>query len=390
MADSKKRIEWIDGVKGIACLLVFVHHFCLAFYPATYYGLERPTETVLGFENRFAYTPFGFIINGNFMVHIFFCMSAYLLGAQALKILKSDENPAEKLSTMAIKRYPRLMLPSLCAGIIYYICIYISNFLDINYSGSTPNHTFIGMMRVCVFDMWIQNDSSVIGNFWMLHPLLIGSFFGMILAILAGADRSPKIVVPVYIFAGIIFGAQNHYMVPITAGVLLAYLKDRTECFNWLATNKKIAYPLGVLLLLLGLYLGGFPSYANPAACPIKWYPLFQGAFDAIPSFFEIAHGVGALAFCASFFMLPLLAKAFSIKPLKWLGSVSFAVYMLHPIFLELWAYFFIGRVALVTDLRGVICFVTFVILLVLILLFSHLFTNTVEKACNKVISYIK
>ena len=33
-----KRIMWLDGLKGLACIGVLLHHFSLAFLPAVYYG----------------------------------------------------------------------------------------------------------------------------------------------------------------------------------------------------------------------------------------------------------------------------------------------------------------------------------------------------------------
>ena len=33
---NSRRITWIDGLKGIACLLIFTHHFSLEYFNGAY------------------------------------------------------------------------------------------------------------------------------------------------------------------------------------------------------------------------------------------------------------------------------------------------------------------------------------------------------------------
>lgn len=33
-----ERMKWIDGLKGIACVGIFYHHFFLRYAPESYYG----------------------------------------------------------------------------------------------------------------------------------------------------------------------------------------------------------------------------------------------------------------------------------------------------------------------------------------------------------------
>lgn len=32
------RIKYLDGLRGIDCMMIVIHHFLLAFYPTSYYG----------------------------------------------------------------------------------------------------------------------------------------------------------------------------------------------------------------------------------------------------------------------------------------------------------------------------------------------------------------
>ena len=101
-----KRIEWLDGVKGLACIGVVLHHFTLAFLPATYYGDVNISKIANQFDVRMAQSPIGFLINGNYMVALFCLISALVL---SLKVMELENK--EEICNIFIKRYPRLLLP---------------------------------------------------------------------------------------------------------------------------------------------------------------------------------------------------------------------------------------------------------------------------------------
>jgi peptidoglycan/LPS O-acetylase OafA/YrhL len=63
-----KRLDWVDGTKGLSAIIVVMHHLCL-----TYVGLDF-------FNDYNYYLPvLRIFVNGNFAVHVFIALSAYLL-----------------------------------------------------------------------------------------------------------------------------------------------------------------------------------------------------------------------------------------------------------------------------------------------------------------------
>ena len=103
-----EREEWIDNLKGIACVIVFIHHCYLAFSSICY-----------GINELVRIKPFNIIISGNYAVCTFLIISAYLVSTQIYKSCG-----VEKLKKIIFKRYFRLVFPVFFSSLISYL-IYI-------------------------------------------------------------------------------------------------------------------------------------------------------------------------------------------------------------------------------------------------------------------------
>ncbi len=86
-----KRIVWLDGVKGLACVGVFLHHFTLAFVPAVYFGDSNIAKTGNALDVKLAQSPFGFFLNGNYMVALFCLISALVLSLKVMDMKDKGE-----------------------------------------------------------------------------------------------------------------------------------------------------------------------------------------------------------------------------------------------------------------------------------------------------------
>ena len=80
---APERLFWLDGIKGISYLCVFLHHFCLRYFPATFYGLEA-ASMANGVDLFLASSPLGLLINGNFFVHLYILISVYVISYQVI------------------------------------------------------------------------------------------------------------------------------------------------------------------------------------------------------------------------------------------------------------------------------------------------------------------
>jgi hypothetical protein len=76
---QQNRLTHIDGLRGLAALVVMVSHFLCTFYPAFQTIDAVDVQTRSGIELFITATPFNFWYNGNFAVCIFFVISGYVL-----------------------------------------------------------------------------------------------------------------------------------------------------------------------------------------------------------------------------------------------------------------------------------------------------------------------
>lgn len=110
---NSRRITWIDGLKGIACLLIFTHHFSLEYFNGAYFGEAMESRLPFRLDIRLSYEPYGILTNGNFWVCVFVTLAAFLTAAGVLRQCAASQRGdwQEKLSGMIIKRYVRLAVP---------------------------------------------------------------------------------------------------------------------------------------------------------------------------------------------------------------------------------------------------------------------------------------
>src|SRR3954452_14928711 len=96
---SRKFLVELEALRGIAAIIVLVHHFMLGFTPR-FHGLLYPDQplSLLG-------TPVFALINGSAAVVIFFVLSGFVL---TVGLFKSRSLRGALIST--VKRWPRLAI----------------------------------------------------------------------------------------------------------------------------------------------------------------------------------------------------------------------------------------------------------------------------------------
>jgi len=377
---NSKRITWIDGLKGIACLLIFTHHFSLEYFNGAYFGEMMESKLPFRLDIRLSYEPYGILTNGNFWVCVFVTLAAFLTAIGVLRLC-ARADWQEKLSGMIVKRYVRLMVPCAVAGILYWVLRQFLVPLYESYHGLENLLTFKEMLWHTFVKMWVIQDQESLGPYWMLYIIFLGTFIAIILTL--AAKYSKRWVLPFFFLAAsLLLWAKDEYYLCIVVGVLLAYLMES----GILPDTRRVRY-LALIPLAAGLYLGGYPSYASPVffyhylgmLCP----RIFAG--KGIATYHILAAGLLILGIIMS----SPVQRGLSAKPLQWLGSISMGVFVLHVTVMQ-----FAGRplrdmfLGMGMSYPLMVLFV-YLILLALLLLLAWGFHNTVERLLDKVLRWL-
>ena len=80
MLAEKYKLRYLEGIRGLAAIIVVLHHYILAFYPAMSSANETQIHNETSyFEEVMAQIPLNIFYNGGFAVCIFFILSGYVL-----------------------------------------------------------------------------------------------------------------------------------------------------------------------------------------------------------------------------------------------------------------------------------------------------------------------
>lgn len=337
----KNKLGFLDGVRGIAMMIVVLHHFGLVFFPAINY--LDPEKIHLGngsIELLIAKTPLNIFFNGGFAVSIFFVLSGFVLS------YKFHISGSQRLlREYAAKRYFRLFLPVAGVIVICYLMNLFGLFPSQRMEGITKsedwlNNLFAGMkgpgdmIRNIFIDVFFNNDNRYNAVLWTMTIEFLGSL--LLFSFLALTGDHKKTVLLHIIVAGLILLTDKKFYAAFILGSLISRL-----------FISGFSFPKGIkgvciksFLLVTGVYFSSFPQGFFTQQSMWKWIDW------SWTSGYDLFHVLGA--FCILFVICfdKNFIRFFSIKPFLYLGKISFSFYLLHLavicsfgvfIFQELW-----------------------------------------------------
>lgn len=364
---NTERILWLDGIKGILCLLIFVHHFLLIFFPAIHYGGIAPSY-LNGFDTYLSQSPISVIFNGNYMVALFCVISAVVLS----RSIMTTENK-EKLAGAVVKRYFRLMLPVVAIGFVTFIFSQLGLFtnVEVGEAVSSPSAvqsyrepmSFIDFIFSVLIRTWFYGDNTISPAYWMLSKLFIGSLVCMLISIFPWKFKRTSLIF--YSILALAFLDRSDLILAFILGTMIGWAT---------VYMKKLFNPyLGAAALIFGILLGGYPSGVEPTN--FYRYINFMSYIDW--------HILGAAATIFGLFSLSFLQNFFSKRPFLWLGKISYSVYLVHMLVLYSLATSLYMWLAPSTGYYTAVA-ISFVASTAVMLTLSYLYQKYVETGCNK------
>ena len=251
-----KRIDWIDGLRGIACLGVFVYHFLRYTFPATYDGNAENIK-VFNSEVVCSNNPLAFIVNGNFYVCLFFLISAFVLSLQVI-----DKQNKKDIAVMLFKRYPRLALPVTIIGIISFVVGKLLLFVGFDAQIPAQSLNVIQLIKELLFDTWFIGSENVLSVFWMLSILFYGSFITIIIGLMISNIQEFKKQMVILLICSIFISLINFYYLSYAFGIFMAfiYVNKKKEIESMVNNKSATKTVIIVVLSVICIILSGYPS----------------------------------------------------------------------------------------------------------------------------------
>jgi peptidoglycan/LPS O-acetylase OafA/YrhL len=306
-AAATKRIPELDGLRGLAILLVLLYH-CAAFQTT---------------RHSFAYfllLPRGLMWSG---VDLFFVLSGFLIGG----ILLDSKHSTTYYSTFYLRRIHRIFP-------LYYLLIsllVLGSFLipgSFLFASRMPTWPYLFFLQNMGFG--ITRGAILVGvtwslaieeQFYLLLPLAVRTLsrraiFTMVVICIVSAPILRKIL-----FLTGFSGEQIGALLPCRAdalalGVLAAILMRHEAATLWIRQNIAAGYFYFAVLLCGSASLMKWPASR------------FMGTFDYCV--------LDQMYFCLLVLLLlaPLrpMTWIFCSKWLGWLGTVSYCVYLIHEV----------------------------------------------------------
>lgn len=355
----RDRLKYLDGMRGIAALIVVMHHGILLFTFGLYSG--NPLQSKFPWDMWLAKQPFVLFFAGNFSVAVFFLLSGFVLSHV---FLRSASGPL----ALAAKRYVRLTVPITAANLLSLLLCCLTLLIPFIrfYIPSGPGfhgtwHSIPVALRNCLWEALYKatiagtHGPAYNGVLWTMRIEFIGS-----LVLIAGftiakaVTKSPQAAANVAAVMAFVLAAlfwQSHLAL-FAYGVLFYRV-----AMNGLPTGRWWAV-VAVPLLILGVFLGTVPQ-SNDMAQFMKAMIRFTGiTYDSLASksllepiynyygakvwmpfeFMPINlwHGFGAFFLMAAVLLSEALRSFFSSRPVVYLGRISFALYLTHGLFVRL------------------------------------------------------
>ena len=314
------KFRYLDGLRGLAALIVVIDHFAISFFQGATDASIRPTHGPV--EAAVQQTPLHILVSGNFSVCVFFILSGIVLSS---KFFQTGNRTV--VSASAIKRYPRLALPVLGCVLLAFLLMTVQAFANVpaaQITGSTwlaalwqfPPHFFNALYQGSI-GVFIKGSSDYNTVLWTMKIELIGSF--LVFALLFAIGK-----------------ARHRYLIYLALGLLLiktyylAFILGIALCdgyYHWGKPTKATwHWIVWVPLTVVSLLLASFPVGTLTGT----WFAFAQGVLPAGASVATTTHILGAFGLILALLYTPTLQDVLTTKPMLYFGKISFALYLTH------------------------------------------------------------
>lgn len=323
------RIRYLDGLRGVLAVIVFVHHFLYAFYPDLIFGGEYRLlfNGKLSFEKFIAFSPINIFFNPGAAIHFFFFLSGYV---QSYHYLKNPDLII--LQKSFIKRYFRLAIPTLAVLLLVFffhklhlirreLIPHYASTADWTKSLMPDNLGFLALLKHGLVECYF-NNSKYYQILWTMPIELFNSWMTLILLFITHKLKNKVVLWGFWIVVQLFF-TQSYYSVAFTIGLTLCHFQLNVPGFSSFFSKALVK----LFCVVTGIYFASYPyiGYENSTN---------QGFYAPISFFEKYPHLISYLfgdflLFC--YLLNSNRPKNFlSKKIFLFLGNISFMLYLVH------------------------------------------------------------
>ena len=332
---SGHRFAYLDGVRGLAALMVAFSHYTLAFHPALMGGGPRMAHFTASVA--LSQTPLIFLINPELGVAIFFVLSGFVLASS----VAGRDTP---FAALAVRRWVRLGVPILGSTLLIWPLVQwhlfftreagpltLSDWLGGNYLWvGFMDNSLLRLVWQSLFDIFLRARNQYNPALWTMPTEFWGSLG--LFACYCGLRRWMAVPGVAFGVAVVALGAvwQTAYF-GFPCGVALFEARRLLLRLSLArqAAMAPLAAPVGVALLAAGVLLGGTPYLIDLGA-----HGQYARLFIAMAAWFDnpvlLLHRVGAVCVVAAALLWRPMQMFLTTRACQFLGRVSFMLYLVH------------------------------------------------------------
>ena len=287
-----QRIAYLDGLKGLSAIVVVLSHI----------GCTFSTVSILPFKT-FPFLPLSDLYNGRMAVAIFVIVSAFIM-AQKCK----DETLYQ---TILLKRYFRILIPCIVPILLMVLCFYtplgyndeLGTQLNNEWLRWWPSNLSFKSLPLSMLGAPMGEAWEWVNVMWMLKYVFLTPFVIVMLEI---ALKGIRIVAKAFILLLCLAVSYKYdiWFTTIFMGYIFSQIIENIK--HWTIPNKKIVHWI-LTVGFVGLYV-----------------------LTCMKAFNDRNNIIKALCIISLVMMWKPFQHILSIKPLLWLGDISFEIYLLH------------------------------------------------------------
>lgn len=332
LPERSGRLLPLEALRGMAAMLVVMHHFFLGYMPALL--MFTPPSGLRGLLPDSG-TPLFVFVNGKAMVIIFFVLSGYVLALKGLR-----PNPGRVLADAAIKRWfrfaPVVLLALLFSYSLFALHLYryddagvLNGSLWLHNFGDQPQNYvphFSAILYEALAGCFLSGESRFDPVLWTMQIEFFGSMIVFMLASLLPQARRGWLWLALALMAVLLYN-EGQYFIPFLLGVLGAGFP-----LAQLRLNRIAAF----LLVGIGMY---FCGYYHPQG----WYGWLSFATLPELKLRILLYTLGGFLLLLAFTTQNAVSRRFQGRASQVLGILSFPLYLLHaPILTSFCAWAFV------------------------------------------------